>query len=776
MEGVEDSRVELNVSVGDGHERQYRECVSLRRLCLLSRSLKEELNEERAGDFDLEERLRAKESGEASARWAEQWVSGVLKRDLSRRTRCVQSFFDEDPDGATSTLLVEAVQKLEDETNEAITTASYILMGAPWRYAALEASSLDVSEKKSRVVARKPLREGEAAAWTWKTKTTSANPKCRAVFLEGPEADHLGGSDLVFPYADHVDIEKDLSSFANEVRQDPKESIWSAPKHGTLYLVWDFVDPEDVLALKVATCDEKAASAASLAADDARRARDQGTFGERVHRASADIIMVRVFPLMQQQQRNNKQQQQQQQTKSITGLHIRDKIRATATRLKKTDDAFSLASESSEKRVDHAVSNGATTTEGSLEIAGQRLSALEDEAAISAARAERAELALALERAKVAAEAQANKKNRASLAALLKAAEDRAARAEAKANCAVAALRTLVDHELRPFVDAEEPPLVKNEEADRDWSRVECGDATVDAAALEARSAARRAAATVARQRAASQKIDKEKQRLSDEKRVLVAELRRLRGASDERLKGAKADADEARMMQRQLAARLSKLKKTNVALAKRLTSCTCDPDADLDDLLKQRRQTTKVDHNHHHHDDDDDDGDGDDARSAAVVDHRRQPFVDNTSHDDDDAGFLQTTDSGSVVNDGGSVLSSSTRQASSDESASLSLLSPQEKHKRRQELVAKLEGCRERQRKLEAILSQNPGIPHMRALKVKLDHAIITLGHQILALDGRDPNSGPPIFVKKASIFNSRNNKPNLPTEENYADGTSAL
>ncbi|EGB12309.1 hypothetical protein AURANDRAFT_61277 [Aureococcus anophagefferens] len=58
---------------------------------------------------------------------------------------------------------------------------------------------------------------------------------------------------------------------------------------------------------------------------------------------------------------------------------------------------------------------------------------------------------------------------------------------------------------------------------------------------------------------------------LADERRVLVAEFRRLKAASDERVAVAKADADEARMVQRQLAAHAKRLKDERKALARQL-------------------------------------------------------------------------------------------------------------------------------------------------------------------------------------------------------------
>ena len=721
--------LEVNVSVKD---RQYRDRVAPEKLTALERSLKDEVGTEvvlSAAELDLEDRFKEcakSKDGAPTARFAEKWLSGILRSEATRRTRSIAGFFEE-----------------EEKGNEDLSTASFLLMGAPSRYAAVA----------SRIVARQPVKRKEAVAWAWTTPKKDAKLTFRAVFLPGLEGDHLGGGDVVFPYLDHAQLGPDLDG-EEEIIDD---EIWSAPEAGTLYLVWDSVDEETVLDLKIAKCDADAATAARIAARDARQQRDP--FGTLVQNSDG-AVLVRVFfvPI-------KCPPQQQRKSKSITGLHIREKLRKTATRLTQsnnnteaapTEDYFSpetqrLSTARSRENsaetmmvVDQAQASdfyGAlfsghlpagttidTELAKSLELAGQKLSALEDEAAICAARAERSEAALKMDKAKYDGEAFAWRKERAALQAMLKGAEERAARAEAKTNCAVTALKTLVDHELKAFVvlpepeEEEEPSSSKNpflgsfkdDDANRDWSRAECGDVAVDDAARAARRAADEAASTGDRRRASLRKVDKDRQRLTDEKRVLVAELRRLRSTVDDRIKAAKADADEARMIQRQLAAKLSKLKKTI-----KLHRSSEDDDPHVDDIVddhdhlsQQRRQS-------------------DDASSIATT----------TISTIEDGPTTTTTTRGSPVEEPPAAVPYDHQHAE---------MSAQEKKRKRAELVAKLDGCRDRQRKLDALLRQNGDIANLRALKTKLDHAIITLGHQILALDGRHPDDGPPIVLQE--------------------------
>uniref|UniRef100_A0A7S3JR87 Uncharacterized protein n=1 Tax=Aureoumbra lagunensis TaxID=44058 RepID=A0A7S3JR87_9STRA len=731
---------EIKVTVGDGVGRSYRRQVSPGRVAALERSLKSEIGIEivtAVTGMEIETRLKEyarTKHGEAAAQAVESWLSAAAASIKTRRTASFRGFFEENQDNAL----------VEEEFDEEVSTASFLLMGAPFRYASLGESP--------RLAARLSVYRDETVAWNW---TTTGHPgsshiNFRALFVD---RDNLKMNDdnkqqdnipFEFPAVIDDDLSILLATSGNThkaklVQQDNDHRTWLAPDDGFLLLVWEseaVYTAEELLALKIAKCNKETAEAARAAAKDSRAAREEGTFGERVFRAPEEaLINVKlVF------QRTNR-------SKSITGLHVRERLRKAAAKL-----ADTVQQNHDHEHIQRTSSQGGSDNKSadeiarSLELAAQRLSTLEDEAAAANARADRFQATAELERRSNEADRQAWARERIEISARLETAENNGARLTAKVNCARTALSALLEHELSAFV----PPQRKENEslgettvlskddrilldlleekshnpfigssadpqADRDWSRAACGDETFDSIAIATRLAAERAAAACDRARANIVKLEKDKARYQHEKRVLVAELKRLRSTSDSRLAAATAEAQEARMVQREINARYDRLRKNYASLTRRLAKCTCgavlphDDDDDTDHTIEDQTQQIDME-------------EGTPGESKHAV-----------------QGIQQYDHS----------LSSPPRP-SKDIQQNLAY---------RSKLVAKLDSCRQRQQMLQKLLDEQPEqSTHFKPLKSKLDSVISSLEAQITNLDG-DGGRREIAFSRSPSSDNNKNN-----------------
>lgn len=672
---------EVSVSLGD-EARGFHERMGAVRVVELQRALRDEVGVAVFEKHDLEQRLRAVAKGEAAGA-IQEWLRFVVGRDLTRKTASLRKFVDGDGDG------------FDDE----VSVASFLLMGAQAttaRFAPL---------KRERLCAVQPLSLGETVAWSWAqaSKVEGVTVQFRAWFATPPS-----GQAFAFPF------QGGLPENAAVVEQDEDTRTWRAEATGDLYLTWEsrrgsrsrsllpskLANQEVDVALKMATCDAGAAEAAQTAAAEFRELRSLDSFGERLWRAPATSCDVKVEEI--------EVEENDDLPVSLTGLNVRANLRKAAQRLQ------ALTHEAGDAAQRPMLLRQALAT----------VAALEDEVAAERARADRAVATAEKDREKNDADRRKDRAEREELSATIKHAEDRAARAEAKIASAIGALQALVRHELHdeyddedddrqsynPFVGAVDP------EADRAWSRLACGDEDVDNAAASARAAAKRTVNACARARAYIKKTDADKARLVEEKRVLIAELRRLRLAADDRLAEVKADADEARMVQRQFAAHVKKLKDERRVLAKRLAqygggaaSADVEPSNDEpsssksapihDDVVDEVLEDTKKASPSRQ-----------DARktSSTSSNDRKAPPSRTSSHDSVDVAQPR-------IDDG------------------------EDRVARRAALDAKLQGCREcvlarrlihpssrRQNALQAILQQQPNNPKIVTLKGKLEQAIV--------------------------------------------------
>lgn len=556
---------EFDVSLSVGENSSFRECMGVDRLLELQRALKDEVGERVFEKSNLQSRLEEVSEGESeeAALAIEAWLAWIVGRDLLRRTLALRAFVDGSVD------------------NDVISSASFLLMGAQ----AIPAK-LSVGD---RLVAKQPVRKDETVVWSW-TADSWQKVSFRAEFFARGKDSQDESEQLVFPLPGHA---LPLSGNRVNVEQDDENKSWSADADGTVYLVWDMsssprrsrgsgpasrsrslVPPTTTsapevgeVALKIAKCDSAAAAAARTAADEARELRSNHSFGEMLKAAPAEACGVQVVPVRPSVVALTEEEE------TLTGLHVRANLRKAVNRL---GGGAQAADEYHQQKA---------SPEESLRDALRQLAELEDVAASERARADRGAVAIEMERDRAEAERRAARVERDNLASALKAATDRTARAEARVASAVGALNALSEHELRD--DDEEgddeddraaynPFLSVDPRADRAWTSIMCGDDDIDAAAARARRAAVRCASASSRSKAALERLEADNKKLTEEKRVLIAELRRLRSVADEKVAESQADADEARMVQRQFAALAKRLKDERKALARRLSNCTC--------------------------------------------------------------------------------------------------------------------------------------------------------------------------------------------------------
>ncbi|KAJ8608918.1 hypothetical protein CTAYLR_005280 [Chrysophaeum taylorii] len=689
---------DVRLSVGEGNGSSFRERLGASRLVELQRSLREELGESVFEKSDIEQRLREVSKGASAATAIEAWLSWIVGRDLTRRTRSLRAFVDGSGDGF----------------DENVSMASFLLMGA-------QATTGKILPRK-RLVGRQAMRAQETVAWSW---TTAGRDKTefRAVFVTGEVGDEF---EPEFPFGGVVN-----EASGEVVEQDGENKTWCAEADGELFLIWEAsadagkragrsrsllpttAKPVEIdVALKLAKCDAAAAEAARTAATEAREQRTLDSFGERLWQAPGSCCVASVEVVADVDRRDDAETAD---GVTITGLHVRANLRRAAARLAVAfnEDGNPRSNKSPEDLLRSALAT---------------VAALEDEAASERARADRAVAATNMERERAEAESRTAKAEREVFAAELKAANDRAARAEAKTAAAVGALRAVADLELAGDYDDDRatynPFVALDTEADRTWSRLECGDEDVDRAAADARRAAARCALACSRARTSTAKFQDEKSRLAEEKRVLIAELRRLRAAADDKLAEARADADEARMVQRQYAAHAKKLKDERKQLARRLAACTCGattnilaPNGDVSETTTTTRRVRN--------------GSGVAKSNGTVVVETSAP-----ARRDDEAAV----------------------EAQPQEKPPPDVEVPpkdddEDRRARKAALEAKLHGCRERQKALDAILKHQPDNPKIQPLKSKLDLAIVKLERQLDALSNEaDPLEPAPSEARTSS------------------------
>lgn len=556
---------DVSLSLGaEGESPTFRVCMGADRLVELQGHLREEVGGSVFEKNDLEKRLSELSSRKASradaAETIESWLGWLVDRDMLRRTASLRAFVDGEGDG------------FDDE----VTVASFLLMGAEARSATFSPA------KGERLAAKLGVKSGETVAWSWTTACRERTRMSRRLCFRALFAAHSIGSDeerLEFPALD-----VSPSNAAVVVDQDEENKTWEAENEGTLYLIWVDVQHKgrrsrsllpasgsttnDVdVALKIAKCGAGAAVAARTAAAEAREQRQLESFGERLRVAPASSCLVRVLAVGESSD-DRRDELADDERQTLTGLHVRANLRKAAARLGALTEV--------------TTSSNAASGEGRLRGALEAIAALEDEAAGERARADRASASVEVERERADAERRSARAERERLASAHKAAEDRAIRAEARVAAAVGALKALEDYELAGDYDdsddrvAYNPFVGRDTKSDRTWASLLCGDDDVDMAAANARRAAARCASACSRARLKVQELEQDKKKLAEEKRVLIAELRRLRAAADDKVAEARADADEARMIQRQFATHLKKLKEERRVLARRLANSVC--------------------------------------------------------------------------------------------------------------------------------------------------------------------------------------------------------
>ncbi|KAH8049352.1 hypothetical protein JL721_11718 [Aureococcus anophagefferens] len=484
---------------------------------------------------DVEPKLReasaSPRGAAAAAEVLEAWLGALCARDASRSSGALRAFADDGGDGGA-----------------AGGAARFLLLG-------VDAAAPGVP-RRSKVSGVAWLEAGEAAQWQWSLKT--GGPKHQDVrfsarFLAGGERGLMargvafGAHDDARFAPGAVVVEADRFACCDD---DDAECVGS------------FAAPGAAGSRFVLRAAAQAPGALGARGHLRRRRGGGGGGGRRGERRAAaaapgrqrvaSATASRVAPearLRRVAVASDDELLPPAKRTSVTGLHVRDKLKAALGRTTSRPAGGSArgASGSASSRPSSRTARPAPTRRSPPP---SRAGAARDRGAVP--RAQRASSAAESGRAR--GRPRGGVAGRPARPRRLRAPRLRAAAA---------------DQDHNPFASAGGGARARRGPAstmapDRAWALLACGDEAVDAAAGAARAAAAAAAADAAGSRAAAGA--RRRRGFADERRVLVAEFRRLKAASDERVAGAldevlkTQDDDRMRALKRKLDAAVRKL------------------------------------------------------------------------------------------------------------------------------------------------------------------------------------------------------------------------